>query len=391
MDPARTGCRNVSGIAGKLLYILLLSWIANAGTAFLTLSPLLVGGMVEHLHVSNAQAGLLASVHLAGVGIAAYLSISLSAALGQRRLAVLAIGCFALGELLFVSTDSLVAMFPGRFFAGFGNGVLFALAVANVALMNRKDSIFAFLLLCQMIFGFVGAWFWPQVLALVGFRTAMLGLPALALVVLPFARYLPAHQLVGTRRIKGRFGLSLVAVLMLVSLFLHYIANSAEWIYLERIGVEGGLSVEEASGGLAVSMIWGMVGTLLAMALGHLRSRFPQLAIGILGIMAGTGLLLIPLDLPTFTFASSLILLTMVFTIPFYQGFIADLENGEKLSMLAAGIISAGLALGPLLGAPVVGIWGYEILIWGCILGFTLALLLVLTAFRLQPPRVSTA
>ena len=133
-----------------------------------------------------------------------------------------------------------------------------------------------------------------------------------------------------------------------------------------------------------MSMIWGMVGTLLAMALGRLRARFPQLVIGIVGIMAGTGLLLVPLDLPMFMFASSLILLTMVFTIPFYQGFIADLENGEKLSMLAAGIISAGLALGPLLGAPVVGIWGYEVLIWGCILAFALALLLVVAAFRGQ-------
>ena len=375
----------MSPTAARLLYILLLSWIANAGTAFLTLSPLLVGGMVEHLYISDAQAGLLAAVHLAGAGVASYLSISLAAALGQRHLAVLAIGLFALSELLFVSTDSLAAMFPGRFFAGFGAGVFYALAVTNVALMHRKDSIFAFLLLCQMIFGFVGAWFWPQVLDLAGFRAAMLVLPTLALVALPFVRYLPGRTTGGTARSTGRLALSLVAVLMLMSLFLHYIANSAEWIYLERIGVEGGLSVSETSEGLAVSMIWGMVGTLLAMALGRLRSRFPQLAIGILGIMAGTGLLLIPLDLPTFTFASSLILLSMVFTIPFYQGFIADLENGEKLSMLAAGVISAGLAIGPLLGAPVVGFWGYEILIYGCILAFTLALLLVVAAFRLQP------
>ena len=374
----------MSATAGRLLYILLLAWMANAGTAFLTLSPLLVGGMVEQLSVSDAQAGLLAAVHLAGAGIASYLSISLTVALGQRRLALFAVGCFAVSELLFVSTDSLALMFAGRLLAGFGSGAFLALAVANVALMNRKDSIFAFLLLCQMVFGFVGAWFWPQVLALAGFRAAMLGLPALALVVLPFVRYLPAREPAGTGRSTGRLALSLVAVLMLLSLFLHYVANSAEWIYLERIGVEGGLSVEEASEGLAVSMIWGMVGTLLAMALGRLRSRFPQLVIGIVGIMAGTGLLLIPLDLPMFMFASSLILLTMVFTIPFYQGFIADLENGEKLSMLAAGIISAGLALGPLLGAPVVGIWGYEVLIWGCILAFALALLLVVAAFRGQ-------
>ena len=380
----------MSGTAARLLFILLLSWIANAGTAFLTLSPLLVGGMVEYLHLSDAQAGLLAAVHLAGAGIASYLSISLTAALGQRRLAILAIALFALSETLFVSTESLAAMFAGRFLAGFGGGVFLALAVANVALMNRKDSIFAFLLLCQMIFGFIGAWFWPQVLARMGFHATMLGLPALALVVLPFVRYLPGREPGGAARPTGRLGLSLVAVLMLVSLFLHYIANSAEWIYLERIGVEGGLSVTEASEGLAVSMIWGMVGTLLAMALGRLRSRFPQLAFGILGIMAGTGLLLIPLDLPAFTFASSLILLTMVFTIPFYQGFVADLENGEKLSMLAAGIISAGLAAGPLLGAPVVAIWGFEALIWGCILAFALALLLVVAAFRL-PARAAGA
>ena len=297
---------------------MLLGWIANTGTAFLPLSPLLVGGMVDYFHVSNEQAGLLAAVHLAGAAIGSFVSITLTAVMGQRRLAIVAIFCFVVGESLFVFSGYLPAMHIGRLIAGFGCGVFVALAFANVASLNQKDSIYAFLFLCQMIFGFIGALLWPQILGTLGYVGAMLVLAVMAILTLPFLRMLPAHLTGETADTASKAILTIVAVVGLLSIFMHYVANSTLWVYLERIGVEGGLSLEEISSGLAVSMLWGILGTILAMVLGRLKSRFPQITIGILGIMLGTAMLLVQFHSTMYTFALSLILMTMVFTIPFY-------------------------------------------------------------------------
>jgi len=337
--------------------------------------------MVDYFHVSTEQAGLLAAVHLAGAAIGSFISILLIALLGQRRLLVFAVFCFVMGESLFVFSGYLPAMHIGRLIAGFGCGVFVALAFANVASLNQKDSIYAFLLLCQMIFGFIGALLWPQILGTLGYVGAMLALAVMAILTLPFLRMLPAHLTGETVDTASKAVLTIVAVVSLLSLFTHYIANSMLWVYLERIGVEGGLSIEEISSSLAVSMLWGIFGTILAMVLGRLKSRFPQITIGILGIMVGTAMLLTHFDSAMYTFSISLILMTMVFTIPFYQGFIADLENGEQLAMLAACAINIGLAFGPMLGSQVISYLSFQAMLWFCIIVFGMAQILISVAF----------
>ena len=351
--------------------------MANAATAFLTLSPLLVGGMVDYLHVTNEQAGLLAALHLTGAAVGSFTCMLMANQMGQRRIIVLAVVCLIIGELLFLYIGLLSGMLLGRLLAGLGAGIIVAIAFANVVSLKRKDAVYAFLLLGQMIYGLIGSICWPLVLESVGYRVAMLSLPLLGILFLPFIKMLPA--VTTTTQSKPTFIAmpSMIGIFALMSIFLHYVANSSEWIYLERIGVEGGLTVETVSSALGVSMIFGIIGTLLAIVLGQLRSRFIPITVGILGIIFGTGMLLTQFNAMTYTVSISIILMTMVFTIPFYQGFIADLENGKMMAMLGAGTINVGLAVGPMIGSQIVSLSGFQAMLGFCIVVFVCSLILM--------------
>ena len=62
-----------------------------------------------------------------------------------------------------------------------------------------------------------------------------------------------------------------------------------QWIYLERIGTEAGLSLGDISK-FSLSMIFGLVGTILAITVGRTNAVLP-LNFGIIGIILSTSLL----------------------------------------------------------------------------------------------------
>ena len=358
--------------------------MANAGTAFLTLSPLLVGGMVDYLHVTNEQAGLLAAAHLAGAAVGSFTCMLMVNQVGQQRIIVLAVVCLIIGELLFLYIGLLPGMLLGRLLAGLGAGIIFTVAAANVVSLKRKDAVYAFLLLGQMIYGFIGVTCWPLVLESVGYRLAMLSLPLLGILILPFLKMLPAVTTSAQTKPTVIAMPSMIGIFVLMSLFLHYVANSTEWVYLERIGVEGGLTVETVSSALGVTMIFGIIGTLLAIVVGQLGSRFIPITVSILGIIFGTGMLLTQFNAMTYTVSISIILMTMVFVVPFYQGFIADLENGKMMAMLGAGAINVGLAIGPMIGSQIVSLSGFQAMLYFCIVVFVCSLILICMGFYRQ-------
>ena len=201
--------------------------------------------------------------------------------------------------------------------------------------------------------------------------------------MIPFLRFLPAPIQKSAGRSGRRSLTSLAGMLCILSLLLHYIANSPEWIYLERIGIEAGLSLENIASSISLSMIFGLIGTILAMIVGRTHYRFLPLNAGIMGIIFGTSLLLMPIGAASFTVATSMILMSLTFVVPFYQGSLADLPNGSRMSMIGAGTINVGLAAGPLIGSQVVSVLNFRALLHFCNLLYLGAWVSICCAFYL--------
>ncbi len=358
--------------------------MANAGTAFLTAMPLIIGGMVESLQMTVEMAGLMAASHLSGAATGALVCFAFTTEESFRRLIVTALGIQVFGELWFINSQSEATFALARFLSGVGAGLLCAISYAVVAGMRYKESIFAALLFGQMVFGFIWFSFWTNIVGSLGFKLSLLSIPLIGLPLVPFLRFLPAPTEDSAQSSERHSLPSLAGLLCLLSLLFHYLANSSEWIYLERIGTEAGLSLSEISSSISLSMIFGLVGTILAITVGRTKYRFLPLNFGIIGIILGTSLLLTPLALTSFTFATSIILMSLMFVIPFYQGFLADLPNGSQMSMVGAGTINVGLALGPLLGSQIVAVLDFRFLLHFCNLLYIGALILVYCAFYLQ-------
>ncbi len=357
--------------------------MANAGTAFLTALPLLIGGMVESLAMTVEIAGLMAASHLSGAAFGALICFFLTTQTNYRAQILLALVLQVIGELFFIGNQSVMTLLITRFLSGTGAGLLCAVCYGVIAGMRYKDSIFAALLFGQMIFGFIWFYFWIDLVNSIGFRFSLVSLSLLGLPLLPFLKFLPA-PIESSAGGSGRRSLpSLAGMLCILSLLLHYIANSPEWIYLERIGIEAGLSLEDISSSISSSMIFGLLGTILAMIVGRTHYRFLPLNVGIIGIMFGTSLLLMPIGVTSFTVATSMILMSLTFVVPFYQGSLADLPNGSRMSMIGAGTINVGLAAGPLIGSQVVSTLDFRALLHFCNLLYLGALVSICCAFYL--------
>lgn len=361
--------------------VLLLVWTANAGTAFLTASPLLVGGMVESLKMTVEMAGLMAASQLFGSASGALICFIFTSQTNYRVFLLSAIALQVFGELFFMGGQSDKTFLSARFLSGVGAGVLWAISCGIVAGMRYKESIFAALLFGQMIFGFIWFYFWTDIVSSIGFKMSLQSLSLLGLPLVVFLKFLPTPTQNSSSGAESRSLPSVAALLCLISLLLHYVANSPQWIYVERIGTDAGISLQDASSALSLSMIFGLLGTMLAMGIGRTKYRFLPTIAGILGIIIGTSLLMLPINTLSFAITTSIILMSLTFVVPFYQGFLAGLPNGSKMSMLGTGTLNIGLAAGPLIGSQIVSSHDFQALLYFCNLLYAGALISMCCAF----------
>ena len=345
--------------------------------------------MVESLNMTVEMAGLMAASHLFGVAFGALSCFIFVSQTNYRRLLLLALALQVSSEFYFIESHSNVAFLSARFLSGSGAGMLGAICYGIVAGMRYKESVFAALLLGQMIFGFIWFYFWIDIISSIGFKMSLQLLSILGLPLLMYLKFLPT-PIQKSSGGPGHSSLPSVAgLLCLLSLLLHYIANSPQWVYLERIGIEAGIPLEDTSSALSLTMIFGLLGTMLAMGIGRTKYRFLPLNIGILGIIVGTSLLILPINVASFAVSTSIILMSLTFVVPFYQGFLADLPNGSKMTMLGTGTLNIGLAVGPLIGSQIVSAFDFQALLYFCNLLYLVALISMCCAYyALKSPKV---
>jgi predicted MFS family arabinose efflux permease len=356
-------------------------------TAYLTLAPAFVGAYVDRLHLAPGLAGLITSAQLAGAalgGTLVLLGFCRVPAAALLRLCAVVMGCADLACSALASGGALAA---GRVVAGAAAGVGFATVNAAVGQMPRPAAAYGAMLAAQMLFGIAGYLSMPALLDAVGLRGVFILLGALAMLSVPLVRALPARdvaraetgQIEGARAPRG-------TALTLASLALLYVANSAVWTYLDRIGVAAGLGQGLVSIALAVCMVSGLGGVLLVPVTSS-RIR-PATA-----IVAGTLLMAGCTALLWFSSTGFLYLLAvagfngmLMYVVPFYLASLASGPAADRSVKAGSLAIFVGLALGPVVGSRLVFGDRYDVLIWSGTLGVLGAVALAVAARWRQHP-----
>lgn len=258
--------------------------VAMMGAAVLTLLPLWVGTLSEALSLSTQQVGFLASADMLGIFIT-----STSAVLWVRRwpwrpLVLLGLGLFLLGNLGSMYARDFASLYGLRVIAGLGCGAAYAVALAALGDTRNPDWSFGLMVTSQVAFGFVGFEVLPDLIEAYGFNAFFMYLNAwLALALLLAAVLFPRRGVrtgedggIALRDIGRSAGAAFLGTVIL------YIAISAVWGYMERMGVGAGLDKSRVGEIIGWGYLISILGSIIAPAASQWLGRSPTMLLALL-------------------------------------------------------------------------------------------------------------
>jgi predicted MFS family arabinose efflux permease len=351
------------------------------GTAFLTLAPSFVGALVDSGYLDAEQAGQVASSHLIGLAVGPVIALLNTHRMRTRAWTVWGVAAAAVGHGACAFLRNFWPLVMAQFLAGAGAGLIFAVSSLLASGAVKPERVYSLTFMAMMGFGAMGFVGIPILLPVLGLPAAFGLAAALGLLLLPFLSFVPTlfAQPAGDG---GGFRWSRVAVLALTALFLHYVANSAVWAYLDRIGVAADLDVKVVGIALAAGMLASVTGGL---PVDRATARYPFhvcLMAGIVVIALATALLFDPSSAIVYGFAVYLYLGAMTFTVPIFQGLMASVDPTRRCVIFGNLILMVGQGVGPAVGSQLIADGSFVRLLQTSLVLFAVALVLVMMAGR---------
>jgi MFS family permease len=335
--------------------IVALAAVSTSAWLSITLLPYEVSTLSEGYHVGTAGAGWIAAAELLALACAAsYVGQSIGVR-DKRRLTIwglaIAIGA-TLGCLL---TDHVVVLIGLRLLFGAGTGLIAAATNALPALHSRPGKLFAYMQLALgIVFGLalfaVGA-----VEPFVG-RSAVFCVDLLFLLALaPMAFLLPRGVDTHAPKTKVNFQLPEGGASALAALTLMWIAQGALWAFASTAGTESGMDADSLVKWFSIAGFTTPFGALAATALGDRRGYAAPFVIGF-GLQIFVALAeYCAFSRPLFIAGVLISNMTTTFTTPYVQAVLASLDGTGRASAFSGAAANFGAAIGPALGAFLIG------------------------------------
>jgi predicted MFS family arabinose efflux permease len=343
--------------------------------------PAMVGVLVDESAISESFAGWSASVNFFGGALVAIAMALRMHSLDLRRVATIALALAAAADLASaLAVTQPIAFLCVRFLAGVGGGAAYTAAVAAFARYDQVERGYGLFVTLQFIVSGLGLYVLPIYSPHLG-TFGMFGMiAAMDLVALLLARHLPGPAVVALRRAERgseiRVLLSAATLFALLGFGVFEAANTAQFTYIERLGVRVGFPDEQIGTMLLIASLVGIPGAFSIVFIGDRFGRTGPLVLGI-GIAIG-GLLLLTFFSSIFTLyllGGSMLGFSWAYCLPYIQGLTAALDPNGSAVAAAASASTIGGAVGPALAALVVGDGEYRSVMLLAIVLFLVALM----------------
>jgi predicted MFS family arabinose efflux permease len=333
--------------------------MCQPGGITLTTTPVLLASFLQSGHFTQGQAATLGSGELAGMTIGLILTSLIVARVDRRWYALGAILLAVTGHLLSIYTAQQGSFLPTiavRFVAGLGEGAVTGVGVAALAGLSVPDRGFGFAVTGNLIGGAIMFALMPRLEAAGGFQailTVIAGytiLFGLAIPLLP--RREPGVSPPGDRAIVRPSSRSLLPGLMGLGGMLLFLAGiGAVWPITPQIGLSRGVPPNQIAAALALA---GFAGAATGLFVGWLGTRFgriPPMMLGALGLAGAMLSLLVDLGDRGFMLNAILLMTFWIFSVPYYLGALAAMDESGRLVTMSMAMQTFGLAAGQALAA----------------------------------------
>ncbi len=363
-------------------------WVmAVLGAMPFAIQPFFLGVMTESLGLTSQQVGLLASADILGVVVASFSGFWWSKRFRHQALIRVASVAMMIGYLGLLFTDTFDSVLLLRFIAGvLGHGIAFSLGTALLCRASHPDRAIAVSVVTQIGFSSLMLLVLPKVLMGTGIQAVYFSLVAIILVLLPLLKLTNDSFSTDTES-ATRASINPLIIWLLIALVCYQLGLSAIWAFIESIGRDRQISLEQMGLMLAIILPVSMIGSIFASLL---NLRLGRVTPVLIATTAGAAGLIILVNTATIAILAAGFLLHQIawnFGIAFVYGAIAEVSGESGSEILAPGSQSLGTAMGPILAGILASTINLEAVIWVSIFGMIAGSLILFFTREAHSPR----
>jgi len=330
-----------------------------AGMVDLVALPVWVGTLISHYRFDPQQAGLLATLFLAGAVLASVLLAPRFHRLSGRMVATLGFLASAAGFVLAAGSTAFGTLALLHALCGVATGAALSMTHGTIACSARPHRLFAMANAAVGVFAVIFYAVVPRSLATAGgaalfvvFAIVMAIAALAAFVAFPSPAATPRAERVATPLTMAVWG-GIVGIACMA------LVQAMTFSFLERVGSDRGYGAAAVAGVLvALSFVNLLPAPLAALLERRLRARNVLFAGPVLQAMLAA-VIMNATAFTAYAAAASVFAAVMIFTHTFAFGLMARLETSGRALAATPAMLMAGAAVGPLLGGTLVKSAGY--------------------------------
>ncbi|KAA1194334.1 MFS transporter [Pseudohalioglobus sediminis] len=343
--------------------------VAMMGAAVLTLLPLWVGTLSEGLGFTQQQVGFLASADMVGIFITSTSAVLWVRHWPWRWVVLLGLTLFLIGNVGSMYSRDFAHLYGLRVVAGLGCGAAYAVALAALGDTRNPDWSFGLMVTAQVAFGFIGFEVLPGLIEAQGLNAFFLYLNAWLILALLLSAVLfpragaPVRDGVALRfrDIGGLAGAAFFGTVIL------YIAISAVWGYMERMGVGAELASSRVSEIIGWGYLISILGSIAAPAVSQKVGRTAAMLLALVVMLctfAGLGMMEQGNALWTYIASTVVFQFFWSFVLPPLMATFNAVDESGRFIVLC----SPAFKIGEIIGPPMAAFWivdsQYQPVLW---------------------------
>ena len=313
--------------------------------------PVIVGGVVDFLDISLAEAGYVAFADMLGLGIGALAWSRLIGTANWRNFSVLAVLLVVIGNVVCTFVTALFPLMGARVVVGLGSGLLLAIGNSGLAMTRDPDRTIGIVTVIAMLSASLALYAFPLLVAAQGVGAMFYGMAiatALAgLGVFGMPRRTPQAPHTIAKAQPGEHSSNLGYV-SLLGVFLFFVGAIIFWVYIERLGNNAQFPVATIATVLGVSHLFGALGAItpavLSTRLGNRRLPI-QFCIGL--AVAMSILMATSVSVVTFAIAACAFIFAWDCFYPYMMGLLITIDPSGRLVSNGLAVQTVGKAIGP--------------------------------------------
>ncbi|MCH9693630.1 MAG: hypothetical protein K0U72_03895 [Gammaproteobacteria bacterium] len=360
--------------------------LAKTAVATFSIAPFLVGGYIDHLGFSAAEAGRLLSVEIFALAISNALAFfwihRVSCRKWAQRLLVLVVAC----NLLCIYAPAYDSLLLLRIVVGALEGALLALGFGLLGKTRRPNRNFGLYFAVSLTIGAINVRILPLFLEAAGVTGLFVNLCLYAVIALAGSVWVQKHRVAGAgtqdaavKSSPGGFAIAAVPLaFLIVANYVYFVGQGGVWSFLERLGLQQGIDLAGIASALSLSLIAGVAGGATAGWLDLRLGRVWPLLAAMIFALTSIGLLFNVPGALSYTVAACLFNYGNNLGHPYVLGFAAELDDSSRLTVLSGALHTAGQATGPLIAGLIVTAESYTNVLWLGTAAFVATMLLFL-------------